>query len=209
VPARARTKGRPSRFHVRFDADFAFFQTDGERGRSNPGAPPSAALKKDDRKMKKAFVPVLVYVVTLASGAMAQNFQLAAEVAAPQLGIATADLAPAGVTCFKLEQPANSCVIASKPIVNYVTPNFNVIDLNGAWVGPGGERPYIYLYGDSQYSSGYTIMVDMTLLNRPDGFGYLVDASTIAVVFPDDRDYTGTIVDGSIHWSNNSVWTKL
>jgi hypothetical protein len=113
------------------------------------------------------------------------------------------------VTCFKLEDPANSCVIASKPIVNYVTPSFNVIDLNGAWAGPGDERPYIYLYGDSQYSSGYTIMVDMTLLNRPDAFGYLVDASTIVVVFPDDRDYTGTIVNGnSIHWSNNSVWTK-
>jgi hypothetical protein len=37
----------------------------------------------------------------------------------------------------------------------------------------------------------------------------MVDASTIAVVFPDDRDYTGTLVNGStIQWSNNTVWTK-
>jgi hypothetical protein len=37
----------------------------------------------------------------------------------------------------------------------------------------------------------------------------MVDANTIAVVFPDDRDYTGKIENGNtIRWSNNTVWTK-
>ncbi|HET8937977.1 MAG TPA: hypothetical protein VFN67_31250 [Polyangiales bacterium] len=49
----------------------------------------------------------------------------------------------------------------------------------------------------------------MSLLNRPDGFGYMVDAHTIMVVFPDDRDYTGHIENNnSIRWSKNTVWTK-
>jgi hypothetical protein len=114
-----------------------------------------------------------------------------------------------GPTCFKLEDQPNACVIVGTPIVNYQAPSLNVIDMNGAWRGPGNEIPYIYIYSDSQYASGYTIFVDMSLLNRPDGFGYFIDASTIAVVFPDDRDYTGKIQNGnSILWSNNSVWTK-
>jgi hypothetical protein len=167
----------------------------------------------------RALVTALVSLATFTSQGLAEDTSPAlirAQVADPGFVLAKepepatpTDALQSAVTCFKLESPANSCVIASKPIVNYVTPTFNVIDLNGAWAGPSDERPYIYLYGDSQYSSGYTIMVDMTLLNRPDAFGYLVDASTIVVVFPDDRDYTGTIVNGtSIRWSNNSVWTK-
>jgi hypothetical protein len=165
----------------------------------------------------RAFLTAFILLSALASEGLAEDSAPAVglvQVAQPGYVLAedpapvTDSLQPA-VTCFKLEDPANSCVIASKPIVNYVNPTFNVIELNGAWAGPADERPYIYLYGDSQYSSGYTIVVDMTLLNRPDAFGYLVDASTIAVVFPDDRDYTGTIVNGtSIHWSNNTVWTK-
>jgi hypothetical protein len=47
-------------------------------------------------------------------------------------------------------------------------------------------------------------------VNRPDGFGYFVSASTIAIVFPDDREYTGTLeANGrTIRWSNNTVWNK-
>lgn len=126
----------------------------------------------------------------------------------PRVTIRSEDLQSA-VTCYKLVSPADQCAIVGKPIVNFVNPVFNVIDLNGAWAGPGDERPYIYLYGDAQYSAGYTLAIDMSLLNRPDGFGYFIDETTIQVVFPDDADYTGTVdANGTIHWSNNTVWTK-
>ena len=125
-------------------------------------------------------------------------------------GIAlTNELAPPAVTCFKLEDPQNECAIVGKPIVNYAAPSFNVVDLNGAWTGPSGELPYIYFFGDDQYATGFTIHVDMTLLNRPDAFGYMQDEKTIVVVFPDDKDYTGTLISATqIQWSNNTVWTK-
>lgn len=158
------------------------------------------------------FVSVVVSIATLASGVFAQE---------------SAQLAPTGITqgdivgplppvvgslaCYKLVDEPNFCVLPQAPrVVNYTVP-FNVIDLNGAWVGPGGERPYIYLYSDAQAGGGYSIAVDLSLLNRPDGFGYFVNGSTIAIVFPDDRDYTGTIeANGrSIRWSNNTVWNKL
>lgn len=126
----------------------------------------------------------------------------------PRVTTTSEDLQP-GVTCYKLASPSEQCAITGKPIVNFVAPVFNVIDLNGAWAGPGNEMPYIYLYGDDQYNAGYTIAIDMSLLNRPDGFGYFVDETTIAVVFPDDADYTGKVEpNGTIRWSNNTVWTK-
>jgi len=147
----------------------------------------------------RVFVPALAGLALYSSLALAED---------PRLETQAEDLQSAP-TCFKLEQPANSCALVGKPIVNYVAPAFHVVDLNGAWAGPSNESPYIYFYGDSQYASGYTIAVDMSLLNRPDGFGYMVDATTIAIVFPDDRDYTGTIENGNtIRWSNNTVWTK-
>jgi hypothetical protein len=152
------------------------------------------------------------FILALACTLSGSSLALAAEgdkaAADPRVTSTSADL-NAAVTCFKLQQPANLCAIVGKPIVNYVAPAFNVIDLNGAWAGPGNERPYIYLYGDSQYSAGYTIAIDMSLLNRPDAFGYFVDETTIVVVFPDDADYTGTLDgSGTIRWSNNTVWTK-
>jgi hypothetical protein len=146
-----------------------------------------------------AFVLALLCLPIGASFALAQE----------NTGIVPPQLQQSGPACFKLELPAGSCAIVGKPIVNYEHPAFNLVDLNGAWAGPGNETPYIYFYGDDQYSSGYTIAVDMSLLNRPDAFGYMVDATTIAVVFPDDRDYTGTLVTPTqIRWSNNSIWTK-
>jgi hypothetical protein len=160
----------------------------------------------------RLFVSVLVTIVTLASGALAQG---------------TAELAPIGITqedivgplppllgsiaCYELVDEPNYCVVPESPrIINHTIP-FNVIDLNGAWVGPSGERPYIYVYNQPSAGGGYTIAVDLSLSNRPDGFGYFASGSTMAIVFPDDRDYTGTIeANGrSIRWSNNTVWNKL
>jgi hypothetical protein len=160
------------------------------------------SVTKELRKTMKTrtFVLALLWLPISTSFALAQE----------NTGIVPPHLQqPSGLACFKLAAPADSCAIVGQPIVNYEHPSFNVIDLNGAWAGPSNETPYIYFYGDSQYSSGYTIAVDLSLLNRPDGFGYMVDARTIAVVFPDDRDYTGTLVSPTqILWSNNTTWTK-
>src|SRR5262245_15110465 len=83
---------------------------------------------------------------------------------AQETGIATGDivgpLPPVGPTCFRLQDPADQCVIASPTIVNYSHPQFNVVDLNGAWRDQSGYQPYIYLYKDSNYAAGYTIAVD-------------------------------------------------
>jgi hypothetical protein len=88
---------------------------------------------------------------------------------------------------------ANFCVLPESPrIVNHTIP-FNVIDLNGGWIGPSGERPYIYVYNQPNTGGGYTIAVDLSLVNRPDGFGYFASGSTIMIVFPDDCAYTGTL----------------
>jgi hypothetical protein len=115
------------------------------------------------------------------------------------------------IACYELVDEPNFCVLPDSPhIINHTIP-FNVIDLNGAWVGPSGERPYIYVYNAPNAGAGYTISVDQSLSNRPDGFGYFVNGSTISMVFPDDRDYTGTIEGNgrTIRWSNNTVWNKL
>jgi hypothetical protein len=114
------------------------------------------------------------------------------------------------VTCYKLTQQENLCAVPGPAIINYQYPRIDVVDLNGAWADASNVTPYIYFYADSQYASGYTIRVDLSLVNRPDGFGYMVDANTIAIVFPDDRDYTGKIENNgrTIRWSNNTVWTK-
>jgi hypothetical protein len=112
-------------------------------------------------------------------------------------------------TCYKLAQEHSACLVVGPSVLDYDHPRFHVVDLNGAWTDASNAQPYIYFYADSSYSAGYTIRVDMSLLNRPDAFGYMVDANTMAIVFPDDRDYTGKIENGNtIRWSNNTVWTK-
>jgi hypothetical protein len=127
-------------------------------------------------------------------------------VPAPAQTFVAADLpvpAPAP-TCFKLQDPNGSCLLVGDAVVDYNSPRFNLVDLNGAWAGPGNETPYIFIYGE-----GNPIFVEMGLLNRPDGFGYFVDKNTIAVLFPDDQDYTGTLIDSkTILWSNNTIWRK-
>ena len=148
-------------------------------------------------------------LITLTSVAFAQDTQLA------PTGITQGDivgpLPPVrGLACYKLVDEPNYCVQPDSPrIVNHTIP-LNVIDLNGAWVDQNGVRPYIYLYNEPGAAGGYAITVDLSLVNRPDGFGYFVNGSTLAIVFPDDRDYTASIdPDGrTIRWSNNTVWTK-
>lgn len=148
----------------------------------------------------------------LASFALAASSALAQEAPEDSNTGIVGPLPPTGVNCYKLQDQPNRCVIATKPsTINYQTPTFNVIDLNGAWQDGSGKRPYIYVYGDSNAGAGHSIAFDLSLLNRPDGFGYISDATTLIAVFPDDRDYTGTIeANGKqIRWSNNTVWTKL
>lgn len=148
--------------------------------------------------------------VTFAGLALFASSALAQETGISREDIVGPYSPPVGVACFKLQDPQSQCVVAGNPIINYEHPKLNVIDLNGGWMDQGGNRPYIYLYGDSNYSSGYTIAVDLFLSNRPDGVGYIVDGSTISVYFPDDKDYTGKIEQNGrvIRWSNNTVWTK-
>ena len=159
----------------------------------------------------RLFVSVLVYLVTANVAAFAQDTSQA-----PQTGIAKGDIVGplppvvGSLACYKLVDEPSFCVLPESPrVVNYSVP-FNVIDLNGAWIGPGGERPYIYLYNEPSAGGGYSLTIDMTLLNRPDAFGYFVNASTLAIVFPDAGDVQGTIeANGrSIRWSNNTVWNK-
>ena len=159
----------------------------------------------------RLFVSLLA-LATLTSGAFAQDTAQLAAVPLTQADI-VGPLPPVlgSIACYELVDEPNYCVLPESPrIINHTIP-FNVIDLNGAWVGPGGERPYIYVYNQPSAGGGYTIAIDMSLLSRPDGFGYFVSGSVLGAVFPDDRDYTGTIeANGrSIRWSNNTVWNKL
>jgi hypothetical protein len=77
-------------------------------------------------------------------------------------------------------------------------------DLSGVWRGPGGG-PQMFLS-----VAGNALHIDMSLLGRPAASGFILNATTIQVTFPDDRTYTGTIQSAtSILWSNNTTWTKV
>jgi len=148
-----------------------------------------------------ALIPVLATLLSFGSAAQAQE----------NGGIVGPNLPPRypATTCYKLQQEEHACVVVGPSVFDYEHPRLDVIDLNGAWAEPSNGTPYIYFYASGQHAAGYTITVDMSLLNRPDGFGYMVDAHTIMIVFPDDRDYTGHIENNNtIRWSNNTVWTK-
>jgi len=111
------------------------------------------------------------------------------------------------LTCFKTIYPADACLVVGRQLVDYSYPEFNVIDLNGAWASQGQTYPAMYIY---VYGEGNSISVDLSLVNRPDGFGNIIDPKTLSVVFPDDRDYTAVIESPTtIRWSNGTVWTKL
>jgi hypothetical protein len=148
----------------------------------------------------RALISALASILTLGSAAHAQD----------NTGIVgpLPPLAPAP-NCYKV-QANNTCVIVGPHIVDFERPHYNVLDLNGAWADMNGNTLYIYFYADPQYAAGYTIAVDLSLVNRPDGFGYMSDAETLSIYYPDDRDYTGKVENNgtSIRWSNNTVWTK-
>jgi hypothetical protein len=77
------------------------------------------------------------------------------------------------------------------------------INLNGAWASGGVPGPFISVHNKS-------ISVDMSAFNRPTATGTILDSSDITVTFPDDKTYTGKLQPpNTIHWSNNSAWTKV
>lgn len=114
------------------------------------------------------------------------------------------DFVPSGPTCFELIDQEDRCLLVGNNVVNPDRPRFNEVDLNGAWTD-GLYTLYIYIYGE-----GNPIFVEMSLVNRPDGFGYFIDSDTFEVVFPDDNSYVGTLTSPTtISWSNNTTWRKL
>jgi hypothetical protein len=78
-----------------------------------------------------------------------------------------------------------------------------VIDLNGRWTDGSPRRAVV--------SSAFTsLTIDMSAFNRPAAHGSILNASTITVIFPDDRSYTGTLQPpNTIRWSNGTSWRKV
>jgi len=77
-----------------------------------------------------------------------------------------------------------------------------LIDLNGKWAYGGVPGPVISVSGNS-------LEVNMSAYHRPTAHGSILDSSDITVNFPDDKTYTGKLqLPNTIHWSNNSAWTK-
>ena len=160
----------------------------------------------------RLFFSIFFSLVSLTSGAFAQD-----DTAFAPTGISQEDIVGplpplAGlIACYELVDEPNYCVLPSVPrVINHTLP-FNVVDLNGGWIDQNGNRPYIYVYSSPQSAGGYSLTVDLSLVNRPDGFGFFSSGSAMTVVFPDDTEYTASIdADGrTIRWSNNTVWTKL
>lgn len=77
------------------------------------------------------------------------------------------------------------------------------IDLNGRWTD-GSPR-------SAAISAAFSLLaVDMSAYARPPAHGFILDGSTIAVTFPDDATYTGSLQQpGTIQWSNGSAWRKV
>jgi hypothetical protein len=83
------------------------------------------------------------------------------------------------------------------------TPIKTVFNLNGTWASGGAAGPVIAVNGN-------LISVDMSAYKRPSAAGSILDSSSISVNFPDDKTYTGELqAPKTIHWSNNTVWTKV
>lgn len=75
-----------------------------------------------------------------------------------------------------------------------------VVDINGTWLDPVSVQ-------DITNTGGYLRIVFRN--GRPNGVGFVGNASTIQVTFPDDATYLGTIDPaGYIHWSNNTSWSR-
>lgn len=78
-----------------------------------------------------------------------------------------------------------------------------IFDLNGKWMSGGVLGPIVTVHGNS-------ISIDMSSLKRPTATGTVITSSSISIHFPDDKTYTATLEKpATIHWSNNSSWTKF
>lgn len=77
-----------------------------------------------------------------------------------------------------------------------------VIGLNTTWTDGSTRHPIAQ-------ANGY-LTVNMRALNRPNGAGYIVNASTIRVTYPGFGTYTGTLkTPGFINWSDGSRWHEF
>jgi hypothetical protein len=80
--------------------------------------------------------------------------------------------------------------------------SFPAINLNGRWTDGSTRSAVISV----QFAA---IVIDMSAFNRPAARGWLNDAFTIIVNFPDNATVTGNPVsDTKITWSNGSAWTR-
>jgi hypothetical protein len=87
--------------------------------------------------------------------------------------------------------------------ISTVATTRTLIDLNGKWASGGAPGPVISVNGGA-------IAVDMSAYHRPAAHGSVLDSSDISVSFPDDKTYIGKLQPpNTIHWSNNSAWTKV
>jgi hypothetical protein len=114
------------------------------------------------------------------------------------------------ISCFKLEDEPNFCVLPDRPhIINHTIP-FNIVDINGAYVDQTGNVIYISVLNAPTYNNGYTIDFDLSLIHRPHGIGFFTSGSQMTVYFPDDQTYTATFefFGYTIRWSNGTVWNR-
>ena len=75
-------------------------------------------------------------------------------------------------------------------------------DLNGSWTD---GSPWVAVI----FAGPVSLTIDMSDFERPNANGKIIDSSSIAVTFPDDHAYTGTLIaPNTIRWSNGSTWTK-
>jgi len=83
-------------------------------------------------------------------------------------------------------------------------PITTIVELNGAWTDGSPRRAKVSVKRND-------ITIDMSDWGRPSAHGSVVDASTITVTFPDDKTYTGHLLQPhTIKWlQNNSSWAKV
>ncbi len=74
-------------------------------------------------------------------------------------------------------------------------------EFNGTWGGNNGKAVITV--------TGNAVAVDMSKGNRPNATGKVIDAKTITVTHPDDKTYTGVLVNkDQIDWGNDNIWTR-
>jgi hypothetical protein len=77
-----------------------------------------------------------------------------------------------------------------------------IFDLNGNW---SDGSPWIAII----FAGPVSLTTDMSDFDRPTAHGKIINSTTITMTFPDDREYTGTLIaPRTLRWSNGSSWTK-